>query len=388
MKALSSILFIFLSIGSFAQASRTADDIINQPEKKAGIYRISGTYLGTSVVNMNYGSSEILSVMNKKELQKVEIIQIDLVYTNYPKEQDITELNKQRILNMLSIRPDLIKNESISWSIVRQMYCNNESQAKMMFHGAVIYYLPEQSPALSFSETSQYNNLPKNDSVKVTEESLKKFKDDPVVIRAFARNQWKNPTIVADVTCSMYPYMEQTAFWFLLKMNKTEQANIVLFNDGNGRPNSSKRIGHTGGIHSVTSKDYAEFRKLLLKGVSYGCSGDSEENDVEAILEAQKKYPHAKEIILIADNLSRMRDYSLIKDIKVPVRVILCGTKFKINNQYLNLARKTGGSVHTINEDLTNLIDKAEGETFKFMNKSYIIQNGRIIENRREKTRM
>src|SRR5690554_8120515 len=121
MKALSSILFIFLSINSFAQASRTADDIINQPEKKAGIYRISGTYLGTSVVNMNYGSPEILSVMDKAELKNVEIIQIDLVYTNYPKEQDITELNKQRILNMLSIRPDQIGRASISWSIVRQI---------------------------------------------------------------------------------------------------------------------------------------------------------------------------------------------------------------------------------------------------------------------------
>src|SRR5690554_4027134 len=364
MKSLSSILFIFLSIGSFAQASRTADDIINQPEKKAGIYRISGTYLGTSVVNMNYGSSEILSVMDKAELKNVEIIQIDLVYTNYPKEQDITELNKQRILNMLSIRPDLIKNESISCSIVRQMYLNNET------------------------EITKNNNITKKYNIKITEENIKKFKDNPVIINAFKRNQWKNPTIVADVTCSMYPYMEQTAFWFLLKMNKTEQANIVLFNDGNGRPNSSKRIGHTGGIHSVTTKDYAEFRKLLLKGVSYGCSGDSQENDVEAILEAQKKYPHAKEIILIADNHSPIRDYSLIKDIKVPVRVILCGTKFNINNQYLNLARKTGGSVHTINEDLTNLIDKAEGETFKFMNKSYIIQNGRVVRNKREKTRM
>src|SRR5690554_7425907 len=90
------------------------------------------------------------------------------------------------------------------------MYCNNESQAKMMFHGAVIYYLPEQSPALSYTEISKYNNLPKNDSVKITEESLKKFKDNPVIINAFKRNQWKNPTIVADVTCSMYPDRKST----------------------------------------------------------------------------------------------------------------------------------------------------------------------------------
>src|SRR5690554_7968340 len=289
---------------------------------------------------------------------------------------------------MLSIRPDLTKRSGITWSMVRQMYCRNESQAKLLFHGVVIYYQPEQTQALNRLERESYEALPQDDKIKITDNTLKQFNDEPVILKVMKRNQWKNPTIVADVTCSMYPYMKQTAFWFLLKMNKTEQANIVLFNDGNGRPNSSKRIGHTGGIHSVTTKDYAEFRKLLLKGVSYGCSGDSQENDVEAILEAQKKYPHAKEIILIADNHSPIRDYSLIKDIKVPVRVILCGTKFNINNQYLNLARKTGGSVHTINEDLTNLIDKAEGETFKFMNKSYIIQNGRVVRNKREKTRM
>jgi hypothetical protein len=375
------MLFVFLTTGISAQSfTRTVDDILDQPEKKSGIYRISGTYLKTAVVNMNYGQSEILSVMDRQELQNANIIQIDLVYTNYPRDQDVSELNKQRILKMLSIRSDLIKTTGISWSVVRQMYCKDESQAKMLFHGAVIYYQPEQSQALNSYELEQYEDLPKDDNFKVTDKVLKQFNDDPVILNVMKRNNWKNPTIVADVTCSMSPYMKQTAFWFLLKMNKTEHANITLFNDGNGKENRLKAVGSTGGLHNVTTKDYLEFRELLMKSVSYGCSGDADENDVEAILEAQKNHPKAKEIILIADNFSDMRDFRLISKIKVPVRVIICGTKYTVNTQYLNLALQTGGSVHSIEQDLSDLVDKSEGDSFTFMGKRYEVKDGLIVE--------
>lgn len=381
MKTLISILFSILTVGLSAQKYvRTADEIIQQPEKKTAIYRISGTYLKTAVVNMSYSGSEILAVMDRIELQKADIIQIDVVYTNYPKDEDISELNKQRILKILGIRADLIKNRAITWQLFRQMSCKNESDAKLLFHGAVIYYQPQQTQALYEYEQNEYAGLPKDDKVKITEDSLKQFNDDPVIIKAMERNKWKNPTVVADVTCSMYPYMKQMAYWFLLNMNKKEEMNIVFFNDGDGKPNHLKEVGRTGGIHSATTKDYAEFRNLLLEAVSHGCSGDAAENDAEAVLKAQKIFPKATEIILIADNYAPIRDYELIMKIKKPVHVLLCGTKYGINIQYLNLARETGGSVHTLKQDLMNLIEKSEGDTFTFMGKRYIIQDGMIVE--------
>lgn len=390
MRNLFFILSILFSSGLYAQnQSRTINEILENREQQTGIYRITGTHLMTSVVNMNYGKSNILSVMNKKALQSANIIQIDLVYTNYPKGQDISELNKQRILNMLSIRSDLVKNKDISWSIVRQMYCNSEAQAKMMFHGAVIYYQPEQSQSLSLSERKNYGSLPKDDTQEFTEKDIKKkFRDNPVVLNSFDRNQWKNPVVVADVTCSMYPYMKQVAFWFLLKMNKKEEAYIALFNDGNGIANDKKIIGQTGGVHSVKTIEYARFRETLLKSVSYGCSGDAEENDVEALYKAQRDNPNAKELILIADNLSDMRDHKLISKIKKPVRIILCGTKYRLNLQYLNLAFATGGSIHTIKEDLNDLIKKSEGDSFEFEGRTYNIENGKVVESNSEKIQM
>ncbi|PKR80501.1 hypothetical protein CW751_08990 [Brumimicrobium salinarum] len=390
MKTLFFIPVLFFSTILFSQSTvRTVDDIIDQREKKSGIYRISGTYLNTAVVNMNYGKAEILSVMNKKELKTSNIIQIDLVYTNYPKGEDISALNKQRILNMLSIRPDLIKAEGITWSLVRQMYCKNEAQAKLMFHGAVIYYKPNQDQEMRKIEQKNYQSLPKDDSKKITEKDLEKeFRSNPVVINAFKRNKWEDPVIVADVTGSMYPYMRQVAFWFLLKMNKKEETYIALFNDGDRTPNDEKIIGRTGGIYTIKTKDYSQFRDALLRTVSLGNGGDTPENDVEALYKAQRDNPEAEELILIADNLADMRDQKLISKIKKPVRIILCGTKYRINIQYLNLAFATGGSIHTLKEDLNDLINQSEGDTFEFLGKKYTIKDGEVVERQNRKKRI
>ncbi|HNS42385.1 MAG TPA: hypothetical protein PKN22_06470 [Taishania sp.] len=336
---------LFLSIALLANGCllaqskvRTIDDILNQPEKKTAVYKIANSYLKSAVINMSFGESSVLSVMNKTELKSADIVRIDLVFTDYPKTMDLKELNRGRIQKALEIRPDLVKDSLISWQMVRQMSCNNESEAKLLFHGVVIYYVAPQNAALSQQEQLEYQNLPKDGSYKVTPKDLKSFKDS-TVLAAFTRNkQWKHPTIVADVTCSMYPYISQTAFWFLLKMNRKENCNIVFFNDG-----------------------------------------DAEENGIEAILEAQEKFPYSKEIIFIADNYADLRDFELISKIKIPVRVILCGVEFGVNVQYINLAHKTGGSLHTMEKDLNNLVDMSEGKTFVFLGKTYIILNGEVV---------
>jgi len=89
-----------------------------------------------------------------------------------------------------------------------------------------------------------------------------------------------------------------------------------------------------------------------------------------------------------ADNLADMRDYELITEITKPVRILLCGAKYGVNPQYLNLARETGGSVHTLRHDLKNLVEKSEGDTFTFMKKKYIILDGKIVEKTPEFTRL
>lgn len=58
--------------------------------------------------------------------------------------------------------------------------------------------------------------------------------------------------------------------------------------------------------------------------------------------------------------------------------MFLCDTENGILPQYLEVARKTGGSVHTIDEDLTALIVKKEGEVFIAGGRKYKIIGGKI----------
>ena len=57
--------------------------------------------------------------------------------------------------------------------------------------------------------------------------------------------------------------------------------------------------------------------------------------------------------------------------------VILCGVRNNdVNLDYLNLALKTKGSLHLIEQDINNLAAMKEGETITIGRKSYTITNG------------
>ena len=74
-----------------------------------------------------------------------------------------------------------------------------------------------------------------------------------------------------------------------------------------------------------------------------------------------------------------MRDYALLTQIDVPVRIILCGVQDYVNEQYLDLAYHTKGSVHSMEEDLELLSRLAEGKSISFMGKEYVLSKGRFI---------
>lgn len=375
----SFVIFLMFPMVLAAQ-SRTVNDILNQKEIKKKRYRLETGYLDAIVINMSFGESSVVSMMDKANLKDADIFQVDVVYTDYPKGIDLNSLNRQRISKALEARKDLVTNDKITWQLIRQMDCKSEAEAKTMFHGVVIHYRSAQSAQMAYTERHYYDSvLPKDGTVKVGKEQLKQFQDTTVVATFRRNKQWKNSTVVADVTCSMSPFVSQMMLWFLYNLNDKETTNIVLFNDGDGKPNHLKVIGKTGGIYSKSTNKYDDLLELLKDAVSKGCSGDSPENGIEAILRAQELYPNSKEIIFIADNYADMRDFELISQIKIPVRVVVCGTQLFTNIQYLNLAKKTGGSIHSIEQDLYDLSKLVEGKTFTFSRQTYLFKNGEIV---------
>jgi hypothetical protein len=205
--------------------------------------------------------------------------------------------------------------------------------------------------------------------------------EDKTISTIFDRNKkWKNMLVIADLTGSMSPYTAQLVIWLKLNMIKRETKCFVFFNDGDATPDGKKKIGSTGGIYMGSTDTFEKTAELAYKTMNAGGGGDSTENDVEALIKGIEKFGDCEEIVLIADNLSNMRDISLMKDVKRPVRVILCGANYGINVQYLELARATGGSVHTIEADIVDLMKLKEGQSIKIGKEKFIIQKGKFVK--------
>jgi antitoxin component YwqK of YwqJK toxin-antitoxin module len=203
-----------------------------------------------------------------------------------------------------------------------------------------------------------------------------------VVFNVLKRNKkWKNKLIVADLTGSMYPYAQQVSTWMKLHFIKdTTSQHFCFFNDGDKKRDEDKKIGATGGVYHCKAKTVDELIATMELTIKKGQGGDAPENVIEAIIYGLNKSGKVEDVILIADNWAKVRDIKMLARVKVPVRVILCGVYegMEINEDYLNIAYKTKGSVHTIEQDITNLMQQSKDKKFNINGVDYIIKNGSI----------
>ncbi|MGC4099817.1 hypothetical protein [Ferruginibacter sp.] len=203
--------------------------------------------------------------------------------------------------------------------------------------------------------------------------------DNPVCA-VLSRNKWPARMIVTDVTGSMYPYSRQVGLWFLLEMMDKTRSEYVFFNDGDNKPDSEKQIGATGGIYSCLKGSPDSVIKIMYKAMINGSGGDGPENDLEALIKAAEVKQPNEALILIADNYSPIKDMLLLNKIKVPVRVVLCGTASTwANRDCLELAYRTGGSVHTIEEDILDLSKLHDGDSIVIGGTAYKFSGGHFF---------
>ncbi len=184
---------------------------------------------------------------------------------------------------------------------------------------------------------------------------------DSAVIKVFDRHpDWADVAVVNDWTGSMYGYGAQVLYWHLLNYQNSPVRFLSLFNDGDRKMSNQKKIGETGGIYSAEASDIPQIINLFNLVRINGSGGDIQENDIEAILETQKRFPAAKEIVLIADNVACIRDIELASKIGVPVKIIVCGyaPEFGINPHLVYLAKITNGGLYTLEDEFENI--KAE----------------------------
>lgn len=196
---------------------------------------------------------------------------------------------------------------------------------------------------------------------------------DSTVFNVLGRHpEWTKASLVLDWTGSMYGYGAEAILWHAMNEERSGIEQVFFFNDGDNKKNRKKVPGYTGGVYQVAAKPAEKAMKYFQKVKQKGNGGDSPENDIEALITAISKAPEAKEIILVADNMSCIRDFALLSCLNRPVRIILCGTQRGINHQYLNVAWKTQGSVHTKQSDF-NLAEMAAGSGLTLNDVNYTI---------------
>jgi hypothetical protein len=330
-------------------------------------------------IETGFTNSNLISQRDIKLLKNADIIAIDLVFSNYPNGGIYEPLNKARLKSLESAMPFIAKNDYIKWRFIAVGKNLTLSAAKSLFHGFVITYRKKPSMKSILLESKSLSMLNLADFTKKSPEYI-----NNTFTKIFNRKKWENSIFASDITGSMSPYLQQLVIWLSLTDINQEKSKYLFFNDGNLTPDKDKIIGNTGGFYScVGGRDFEKIIKTMQKGMMNGFGGDCPENNVEALLYLQKKYPNSKEIIMVADNWAPIKDISLVDKIKIPIRIILCGVnKNAIHPDYINLAYKSGGSIHTIEKDIEHLQSITIGKTFRYNGRQYVLtKKGFVYKN-------
>jgi len=325
---------------------------------------------GAVLLRNGYAKHTITNPQAWKELmQHNRATEVNLIYTKYPRNKDLWRTNYRGLmmnrLKALFALDSTLNSGTVEWNIVLQTECATEPEAMLMPHGIEIVYEPLESPvAESVGEDSvpaeSVAKIPTaNDpKLKAAERKLSKMlkrfsaSSDSTVQTVLNRNtRWQNALVVMDWTGSMYEFSIKTMLWHAQNFDRSGLTNMTLFTDGT--PNQKKgRMGNYGGVVSTSMENLKTLTQVMQRAVFFNYRNDIPENNIEALIKGIAAFPNSSEVIMIADNRSCMKDYCLCELVNVPVHVVLCGSKDGINPQYVNLAYRTGGSIHTLDSDI------------------------------------
>ena len=195
------------------------------------------------------------------------------------------------------------------------------------------------------------------------------------------KDNWPSKRIVANIDCSMYQYIDELMVW-----NYTEEEQnrntYWLFNGFQNSSEKSETDHHRRGVYHVSENNIEGFCNTIDKIVNFSCSGNRLENVVEALIIGAKDKSEEEELLFIADNYSDVSDLYKLDELTVPVRVLLTDSEYGVNEHYLEIAYKTGGSVHTSLEDIPSekLESLKDGQQLQIGKFTYQFFKGKFLK--------
>ena len=391
---------IFTINTAIGQHKKFTNDMLNNPGKygkkfeelfnlnELEVYDTTYTK-GKVVLNNGYAHSRILNPKDWPAYRKnIVVTQIDVVYTKYPRNKEFWRTNYYSLLakrvKALFALDSTLNSADFEWNIKYQTSCETEEETKKMFHGICIHYFEIND----FENEVDITDMPETKAEDIPELSLKVENyirsqggiGDSMVYSTFANHpEWKNALVVMDWTGSMYRYGAQAILWHTLNYKNSGIKNFVFFNDGDGIDDDKKIIGETGGVYFAQARHMDRLIKTFYLVGKKGKGGDDPENDIEALIRGLNRFEDFDELILIADNNSCIRDFRLIANLGVKVNIIACGTKYGLNPQYVNLAYLTGGSIHSMKEEINHLSQKVNDNELKLKQLNYELNKEQLF---------
>lgn len=195
-------------------------------------------------------------------------------------------------------------------------------------------------------------------------------------------DKWKNIVIVCDITSTMFPYTTQVFDWMNENTENTSIKGIVFFTDCDslGRQTRGRLPGK---MFTVRTKDELVLWDTMFAAINNTENNkDKPENNIEALLYAQKNFPDADEIVMIADNSTQVKDMKQLSKVKKKVHIILCGETYEKNlafqSDYVQIAKKTKGTIHTLEDDIDNIAKVKEMSVVRVGNIYFRFHKGKF----------
>jgi hypothetical protein len=420
MKKLTLVLLAALSLNLKAGSIKNFESL-----KVDNLQSAAFTQLGINEITIEFPFAKS-NITKISEGEIGNVVMIDYCYSDFQRAAVFSQngIDQQRFDALYAKYPDL-KNQIIKYRMIGQKALS-VGEASKLFHGFKIYFQPVATKEEMVKQVALLNemvmgksvgkseSLVNNKTSKMLSENIAEkrgrvvdtvvnikgelkvynfdgvelsakvrpiyFLPDTVVSAVLNRNKkWKNMVVITDATTSMYPYIGQVLLWYKLNTMNKRVKDFYFFNDGDNK--TVKQIGKTGGIYHIKAMAFDSVYKKAQYALMMGYSNrDIRENNIEAMLLAEKECGDSLSYVMIADNWATPRDMELLMSVKHPVKVIVCGAGAGVNVNYINLALKTKGSIHTIEKDITNLALIHEGEKIIIGHKSFVLKNGVFVE--------
>ncbi len=142
-----ALLLLLVTCSVHAQLTGFIDSLLSNRSIKLPAYETDSISHQSIVLGMHYAGDTFTDTTGLYRLHNAQVLSVDLLFTDYPQNDNLRELNKRRLIALCWLLPFLPQQKDISWTIVRQTNGHTPATAAQLVHGFVINYRPPYLPA-------------------------------------------------------------------------------------------------------------------------------------------------------------------------------------------------------------------------------------------------